>query len=271
MVELAAHGRLHGAELARRLGVSQPPVWRALKQLESRGEVASVTAGTMRFYAVAAPDVRASRRAVQAIALRRGARGTGSDPAHLMARRQTMDWWVRADEALAGVPHAVIGGVAAAAYMPGRQTDDIDFAVSADDGERAAAALEAGGWQKLRALDIVDGSAWLDRDGNELDLILIRGPWVASVLAEAGSNVVAGIPTMPLPYLALLKLNAGRLTDMSDLSRMLGLASEEMRNDTRAAVARHGAEGDLEDLEQVIVLGDMELGRVSAPPRVGGE
>lgn len=261
MTMLAAGEGLHGAELARRLGVSQPPVWRALKELEGRGEVVSTTVGPLRIYGLAPANVVAARRAVQAIAARRQARGIGSDFAHLRTRRRTMDWWKGAELALAGIPHAVIGGVAAAAYMPGRQTDDIDFAVAVEDRSRAEAALQAGGWQRLRDLDIVDGSAWRDFQGNELDLILIAGSWVASALAEAQSNVVAAMPTMSLPYLTLLKLRAGRLTDMADVSRMLGLASADVRTQTRVIVQRHGANGDLEDLEQVIALGDLELGR----------
>jgi DNA-binding Lrp family transcriptional regulator len=261
MAELAVHESLHGSELARRLGVAQPPVWRALRQLEGEGAVVSTKVGTVRFYSAAAGDVRSARRAVQAIALRRQARGSGSDLDHLMSRRKTMDWWLHAEEALAGIPHAVIGGVAAAAYMPGRQTDDIDFAVGVRDAERAEAALRNAGWQKLRGLDIVEGSAWRDDNGNELDLILTQGPWVGDALAEAASNIVAGLPTMPLPYLTLLKLSAGRLTDMSDLARMLGLADEQARSRVRDAVGRHGTPGDLEDLEQVILLGRLELGQ----------
>lgn len=260
MTALAGGERLHGAELARRLGVSQPPVWRALKELESRGEVVSTTVGTIRIYGIAPANIVAARRAVQAIAARRQARGTGSDLAHLRSRRRTMDWWKGAEAALAGIPHAVIGGVAAAAYMPGRQTDDIDFAVAVDDATRAETALQAAGWQRLHDLDLIDGSAWRDDDGNELDLILIAGSWVASALKEAQSNLVAEMPTMSLPYLTLLKLRAGRLTDMADISRMLGLASADVRAQTRVTVERHGADGDVEDLEQVIILGDLELG-----------
>jgi hypothetical protein len=57
-----------------------------------------------------------------------------------------------------------------------------------------------------------------------------------------------------------MKLNAGRLTDMGDLSRMLGLASHPDRRVTRELVGKYGDAQDLEDLDQIIVLGDLEAG-----------
>jgi hypothetical protein len=65
---------------------------------------------------------------------------------------------------------------------------------------------------------------------------------------------------MPLPHLALIKLRSGRITDMADLSRMLGLADDEVRRQVRELVARHGEPGDSEDIEQVILLGELEAG-----------
>ena len=38
-------------------------------------------------------------------------------------------WWDAVEGALAAVPHAVIGGVATAKYMPQRATLDLDLAV----------------------------------------------------------------------------------------------------------------------------------------------
>jgi hypothetical protein len=75
----------------------------------------------------------AARRAVQRVALRRAARGAGSDLVGLLNRRVVLGWWGVADKALTEVRHAAVGDVAAAAYMPGRQTDDIDIAVAARD------------------------------------------------------------------------------------------------------------------------------------------
>lgn len=128
VIEALSRGtELHGAELARRLGLTQPPVWRALRQLEQEGVVGSRKVGTIRLYRYQrtgkptdSESRLAARRAVQRAALRRASRGAGSDLTHLMKRRHVVDWWTDAVNALRKVRHAVVGGVAAAAYMPGR-------------------------------------------------------------------------------------------------------------------------------------------------------
>jgi hypothetical protein len=60
-----------------------------------------------------------------------------------------------------------------------------------------------------------------------------------------------------LPYLVLMKLESSRLQDTADLSRMLGLASEEELARVRAVVARY-APGEADDLESLIYLGRLE-------------
>jgi hypothetical protein len=107
---------------------------------------------------MAAPTLAEARRAVLRIAVRRASRGTGSDLRHLMARRHEMDWWLAVEAALGGVPHAVIGGVAAQAYMPWRQTDDLEIAVASADLPAAEAALASAGFSRLRPLAVVTGS-----------------------------------------------------------------------------------------------------------------
>lgn len=141
------------------------------------------------------------------------------------------------------------------------QTDDLDIAVGADDAETAKALLREHGWTFIRNLDVIPGSAWRDMQGNELDLIPLLEPWADEALVAAIQNRIVGLPTMPLPYLALMKLKAGRLTDMGDLSRMLGLATDGDRQRTRELVAQYGDAQDAEDLDQVIILGDLEAGR----------
>lgn len=271
---LSANHELHSAELARQLGLTQPPVWRALRQLELEGKVASRKVGTIRLYRIGpgrpgsdpAPRL-AARRAVQRIALRRRARGGGSDLPGLMKRRMVLEWWHAADSALVRTKHAVVGGVAAAAYMPGRQTDDIDIAVAAPDAAMAESELREHGWKLVGQLDLVDGTVWRDAEGHELDLISLHDPWADDALVAAAKNRISELPTMPLPYLALMKLKAGRLIDMGDLSRMLGLASRGDRRLTRGLVAKYGAPQDVEDLDQIILLGDLEVRGEPPSPR----
>jgi len=192
--------------------------------------------------------------------MRRARPGSGSDLDLLMKGRRLMEWWAGAERALQDVPHAVVGGVAAAAYMPGRSTDDIDIGVGLPSVLSAEAALTEHGWTRIGPLHLVDGTIWQDPQGHELDLITLSAPWAQRSIQAAGLNEIAGMPTMPLPYLVLMKLQSGRLSDMSDLARMLGLAEPAVRDQARALVVEHGDQEDLQDLEQVIELGILETG-----------
>jgi hypothetical protein len=59
--------------------------------------------------------------------------------------------------------------------------------------------------------------------------------------------------------LLLMKVMASRTQDLADASRMLGLASHAERQATREVFARWWP-GALEDLESLIVLGELETG-----------
>ena len=171
-----------------------------------------------------------------------------------------MEWWLEAESALTEVRHAVVGGVAAAAYMPGRQTDNIDIAVAVLEAGLAEDQLRKHGWQMVGPPNLALGTIWRNAEGNELDLKGLDEPWTDAALDAAARNRIVGLPTMSLPYLALMKLKAGRLTDMGDLARMLALADNATREATRALVATHGDAADAEDLDQVMELGDLEAG-----------
>jgi len=105
-------------------------------------------------------DVRthlAIRHALLTFSMRRQQAGSGSDLQGLLRRKTvTMQWRRDADQALAVVPHAVVGAVAAAAYMPERATAAIDFAVVASDASRVEAHLRALGWQEQGQLALAD-------------------------------------------------------------------------------------------------------------------
>lgn len=62
---------------------------------------------------------------------------------------------------------------------------------------------------------------------------------------------------LPLPYLVLMKLQAGRVQDVADLARMLGQASAAQLAVVRRLCTMWRPE-DLEDLESLIVLGQLE-------------
>ena len=65
---------------------------------------------------------------------------------------------------------------------------------------------------------------------------------------------------LPLPYLVLMKFQAGRVQDVADITRMLG----QTRAETLAAVRRLFTAllpEEMADLESLIALGQLEMQR----------
>jgi len=209
----------------------------------------------------------AIRRALLTLSARRQRPGSGSDLQGLLKRRTVMMQWRRdADQALAAVPHAVVGAVAAAAYMPERATADIDFAVVASDAPRVETRLHALGWQaqgKLALVDL-DGMSWLTGAGDQVDVLYLPPGWGQAAIAAAQGNVIDGLPILPLPYLTLMKLLASRVVDTGDLTRMLGHQDVATLDAVRQIIAAHGRPEDVADLEQIIALGRLEYGGLGA-------
>ena len=207
----------------------------------------------------------AARRAMLAFTARRQRPGSGSMLDELMkGRRPTMEWWSKAAGVIQGkdIKIAVTGAVAANAYMPPRQTADLDLALQIADLDEAGRALKAAGWTFLGNLGLYEdlrGTAWkLGRD--ELDLIGIPGTWGHAAIAGAQDNKrVRRLPTLTLPYVVVMKLISARPQDSADISRMLGPASEETLDAVRAVVKRWRP-AEVEDLEQMIVAGQLEFG-----------
>ena len=117
---------------------------------------------------------------------------------------------------------------------PERMTDDLDVLVAAEDAERFYAELQQAGGLRQGSLTI-PGSHWRLPDGTSLDVLETEEPWVRKALAGA---VIApdGLPVISLPFLVLLKMRAGRVTDIADVSRMLGGADEALWSQVRAVV-----------------------------------
>jgi hypothetical protein len=60
-----------------------------------------------------------------------------------------------------------------------------------------------------------------------------------------------------MPYLVLMKFQAGRVQDIADVTRMLGQADAQALDAVRALFH---PPADLSDLESLITLGKLEIG-----------
>jgi hypothetical protein len=159
---------------------------------------------------------------------------------------------------LGPIPWAVVGAVATRLYMPERTTRDLDIAVRNEDVLEVRRRLAEAGFKYQRELSI-GGSSWLSPEGIQVDVLELAEPWLAQALLEAQRNRDAqGLPVLPLPYLVLMKFQAGRVQDLADATRMLGQAEEEVLGAVRRLFA-HYSPADLEDLESLIMLGRMEI------------
>jgi hypothetical protein len=209
--------------------------------------------------AAVAPDGQLTpaqrRRILIDICRRRIRPGTGSS-LEFLRRRTAMNPWPDLRPVLEGVPWVVIGAVATRAYMPERATKDLDILVRREDGDKVRKRLEVAGYTFVTHLSVVPGFLFHSPEGVEVDMMLGNDPWLDEALAHPRQDP-AGFPVLDLPYLVLMKLIASRLQDVADLSRMLGLASDEELASVRAVVARH-APTELDDLESLIYLGRFE-------------
>ncbi|MFN2132327.1 MAG: hypothetical protein ACK2VD_17505 [Anaerolineae bacterium] len=201
-------------------------------------------------------DPRIRRRVFLDIARRRARSGTGSALSFLEQRMATKQW-PDLSSALGDIPWAVIGGVATRAYMPERATQDLDILIAQADAEAAHARLRSAGFEPLGSLSI-GGTAWRTPTGVLMDLVESQEPWVDEALENLQTDA-QGLPVPSLPYLVLIKVHASRTQDLADVSRMLGLASEEQRQETRQLFAKWLPDAQ-EDLESLIALGELELG-----------
>ena len=159
--------------------------------------------------------------------------------------------------ALGGIEWAAVGAAATRLYMPERATRDLDVAIRAEDGPTARERLKSAGFAYQSEL-APGGSCWRTPEGFPVDVLECREPWFAQALKEAQSNRDRqGLPVLPLPFLVLMKFQAGRVQDLADVTRMLGQAEEGVLGAVRALFAQWFP-GEREDLESLIELGRLE-------------
>ncbi|MCC6129641.1 MAG: hypothetical protein IT186_06900 [Acidobacteria bacterium] len=209
--------------------------------------------------AAIAPDgkltPRERRRLKLEMVRRRSRPGTGSSLG-LLRQRTAMINWPDLREILRGLPWAIVGGVATRAYMPERMTQDLDVLVHANDSHEAVRRMEAAGYRFEGPLTF-PGVILRSPEGIEVDLLFGGFPWVHDALGATRPDP-AGYPVVALPYLVLLKMWATRDQDWTDITRMLGLASEEDLEAVRGVIASFSPE-ESDDLETMIFLGKQEI------------
>lgn len=154
-------------------------------------------------------------------------------------------------------PFVVVGAIATRLYMPERLTGDLDILIHQRDSRRLETELVSMGFT-LDARLSLGGTSWIAANGDRLDVLALDAPWVTDALIRPNRSP-DGLPVVALPYLVLLKMNASRGIDIGDLTRMLGLADEKARDEVREVIRTYQRE-DLDDLESLIVLGDLEFG-----------
>jgi hypothetical protein len=135
-----------------------------------------------------------------------------------------------------GAPHALIGAHAMAARGYPRFTVDTDFLTT------DPRVLDRTTWATLEAAGAVVDARRGDQDdplagvvhielpgGADVDVVLAKWKWEASVIARAEPMRVAGleVPVVQLADLILLKLAAGGHLDLHDAAVLLTLADRE--------------------------------------------
>jgi hypothetical protein len=191
------------------------------------------------------------------MALRRAARGTGSSAAFL-DQRTAMIPTPDIGAILGTMPWLLVDGLALRAYAPERMTFDIDIMIDEDDEVAAKAAFRGAGYTLTGPLTIGGFTAHPADGGAPIDVLTSSAVWLAEALAHPTPDP-AGLPTMPRPYLLLLKLQAGRTQDLADVQRLLRGTSTSERGAMRSIVEQYAAEL-VEDYDALVTLADLEYG-----------
>ncbi len=197
---------------------------------------------------------RQTRRFMIDMLLRRVRPGTGSSR-EFMLRRTAVNPWPDLRPILKGIDWAIVGGVATRLYMPERMTKDLDILVHERDEAAVISKMQEAGYQVSSRLAI-PGVLMLSPEGLEVVILFGKYPWLDEALKHVATDE-AGYPTIGLPYLILLKMDAQRAQDWADVSRMVGWASDADLDTVRAVFQRFSP-ADMEDLESLIFIGKKE-------------
>ncbi len=160
---------------------------------------------------------------------------------------------------LPGVRWVLIGSVATRAFMAERVTADMDVLIHEREATRVQDLLERAGYAYQGPLSLAS-AIFRSPDAIEVDVLFGSEdayPWLEDAL-DNPEHDAAGFPVIALPYLVLLKMQATRDQDWTDITRMLSTASEDALDRVRRTCAQYSPD-DVEDLETMIFLGRREL------------
>ena len=193
------------------------------------------------------------------MALRRAKPGTGSSN-EFLDRRTAMQPTPDLSTILGTIPWVLVGGIAIRAYMPERITFDVDVVIPEKYELRARKAFTSTGYMITGELSIGGFSVREEHnaDAPPIDVLVSRAAWLREALAHPEHDA-AGLPVIPRPYLMLMKMEAGRERDLSDVKRMLRDTPQSERSSTRVLVAHYAPEM-VEDYDALIQLADIEFG-----------
>lgn len=125
----------------------------------------------------------------------------------------------------AGVPFALIGGLALASHKVVRATQDVDLLVAAEQADAAEAALDTRGYRRVHRSD--DAASYV-RGDERVDFLYARRPAARRLLASAHelATVLGALRVVSAEGLIGFKLQAlvndpTRTQDLEDIRRLL--------------------------------------------------
>lgn len=144
----------------------------------------------------------------------------------------------------AGVPHALIGGMAVATHGYMRATRDVDFLISRDDlAKLTGRPLTIGITERVADVDV---DFVTPAEGDE---------FLESVLSVAVAPDT--VPLAPIPALIFLKLRANRRRDQGDVVELIKRGRVNIGT-VRAYLAEH-ADADVQaEFELLVLQADQE-------------
>lgn len=205
------------------------------------------------------------RQTFLGIARRRAAPGTGSS-ALFLDRRIAMQPVPDLPSVLGELAWVLVDGLALRAFMPERQTLDVDILIAQVDEAQARQRFTRAGYRVVGVLSIGGFSVTLDAHSPPIDVLVADQPWLQAAIGRPARDA-AGLPVLPRPELIVMKLLAARARDLGDVQGLLRTITPDEVRQVRDLLSRIDPDA-IDDFEALRALADLEFG---GPNRPGGE